>query len=141
MKIGLKQLFSSDTENGLLMGQLLKKLIAVMAVLNLIFYALTLLLGFNIKTLFSFLIGFLYVVVCYIYVAVTVKRAIEMNKKQAKRAMMICFGIRYAGLFLLCFLAMQFRLFNIIGIVIPQFLPRMAFTVMAFLERKSIRKD
>lgn len=141
MKIGLKQLLFSGIDRDIYVGQLLKKLVEVMAVLNLIFYVLTLFWGFNTETLFGFLIGFIYVTACYIYVAVTVERAVEMNKKQAKRAMMTCFGIRYAGLFLLCFLAMQFRLFNIIGIVIPQFYPRIAFGIMAFWERKSIGKD
>ena len=45
------------------------------------------------------------------------------------------------SLFLICFFAMEFKIFNIIGIIIPQFYPRMAFGLMAFGERKSLGKD
>lgn len=119
----------------------LKKLLLIMAGLNLLFYCLSLCWGFDLKTMLGFVIGFIYVSICYIYVAHTVENAVNMTEKRAKRTMIVCYAVRYTGLFLICFFAMEFKFFNIIGIIIPQFYPRMAFGLMAFGERKSLGKD
>lgn len=119
----------------------LKNLVVYMAFLNVLFYGLSLFWGFDFKMLLGFVVGYVYVTACYFYVAHTVENAVDMAVKKAKRAMIVCFAVRFAGLFLLCFLAMQFKIFNIIGIIIPQFYPRMAFGLMALKERKTSRKD
>ncbi|MBQ9374721.1 MAG: ATP synthase subunit I, partial [Ruminococcus sp.] len=97
-----------------------KKLVAIMALLNVLFYCLSLFWGFSFKTLLGFLIGYIYVNLCYAYVAHTVEKSVNFDVKRAKRAMYVCFAVRYTGLFLLCFVAMQFKLFHVIGIIIPQ---------------------
>ena len=118
-----------------------KKLVAIMALLNVLFYCLSLFWGFSFKTLLGFLIGYIYVNLCYAYVAHTVEKSVNFDVKRAKRAMHVCFAVRYTGLFLLCFAAMQFKVFNVIGIIIPQFYPRIAFGIIQFIDRKSARKD
>ena len=119
---------------------LLFRMIKVMAVINVIFYLLSLIFGFNLKTLLGFLVGFLYVCLCYVYVARTVENAVEMTKDKAKRSVISCYIIRYVGLFLLCFFAMEFKIFNVVGIIIPQFYPKMALGVISFWERKISNK-
>lgn len=120
---------------------LFKKLVLTMTLLNVLFYALSLTWGFNFKTLLGFIIGYIYVAACYAYVAHTVEKAVDMTTKRGKRAMIVCYMVRYAGLFVLCFVAIQFKVFNVIGIIIPQFYPRIAFGLIAFVERKTARKD
>lgn len=119
---------------------LLIRMIKVMAVINLVFYLVSLIFGFDVKILLGFLIGFLYVCLCYIYVARTVENAVEMTKTKAKRSVIACYVIRYVGLFLLCFVAMEFKIFNVVGILIPQLYPKMALGVMSFLDRKISNK-
>ena len=141
MKISISQNDCIKQIESSCLKPVLKKLVVTMAFLNLLFYFLSLFWGFDLKTLFGFVIGFIYVTVCYVYVAHTVERAVDMTEKRAKRTMIVCYAVRYAGLFLLSFLAMEFKIFNVIGIVIPQFYPRMAFGLMALRERKTFRKD
>lgn len=141
MKNDINQKDCGRQFEGSFLKPVLKKLIIAMAAINFLFYCLSLLWGFDIKTLMGFVIGFIYVVICYIYVAYTVERAVDMTEKRAKRTMIVCYAVRYTGLFLLCFLAMELKLFNVIGIIIPQFYPRMAFGLIALRERKTFRKD
>lgn len=115
---------------------LLVKMIKVMAVINLLFYLASLIFGFSLKTLLGFLIGFLYVCLCYVYVARTVENAVEMTKDKAKRSVIACYVIRYVGLFVLCFIGLEFKIFNVVGIIIPQFYPKMALGVISFGDRK-----
>lgn len=141
VKIDFAQNISSKRNVLFYLKPLLKKLIAVMSLINLFFYVISLVWGFDLKTLLGFVIGFIYVVVCYIYVAYTVESAVDMTKKKAKRLMTVCYAVRYAGLFVLCFVAMEFKLFNVIGVIIPQFYPRMAFALIAVRERKTSKKN
>ena len=141
MIIGFKQSLYNDNKEYGAVFPLLKRMFIAMAVINLFFYALSLIWGFSLSMLLGFLIGFVYVCICYVYVAKTVVNAVEMSEKRAKCSVITCYGVRYLGLFLLCFAAMELKIFNIIGIVIPQFYPRMAISIIAFLDRKSKRKD
>lgn len=141
MKISFTQQKCSKQSRNSYLKPVLKKLLLVMAILNLLFYCLSLCWGFNLKTMLGFVVGFIYVSICYIYIAHTVENAVNMTEKRAKRSMIVCYTVRNTGLFLICFFAMEFKIFNIIGIIIPQFYPRMAFGLMAFGERKSLGKD
>ena len=136
MKKDLK-LDSSEYEQKRPVQSLLKRMIVIMAAVNLLFYTLSLMWGFSLNMLLGFAVGFIYVCFCYVYVAKTVENAVEMSEKKAKQSVITCYALRYVGLFLLCFAAMELKCFNIIGIVIPQFYPRMAIGIISFLDRKS----
>ena len=133
----LNKFFGDNDKNSvrLLLGQM----IIVMAVISLVFYLLSLCWGFDLKMLLGFAVGYVYVCLCYVYVARTVENAVGMSKQKAKRSVITCYVIRYAGLFLLCFLAMQFKCFNVVGVVIPQFYPRMAVGIISYFERKNVK--
>ncbi|MGN0602027.1 MAG: ATP synthase subunit I [Oscillospiraceae bacterium] len=141
MKTELKQNLCDDNTAKSSLKPLLVKMILIMAVINVLFYSLSLVWGFELSMLLGFAIGYIYVALCYIYVAKTVENAVEMSEKKAKRTVITCYAVRYAGLFLLCFVAAEFKFFSIIGIVIPQFYPKMALGIIAFWESKSMGKD
>lgn len=119
----------------------LKKMIIIMAFINVLFYLLSLIWGFHIKILLGFLIGFVYVCFCYIFVAKTVSDSVEMPENKAKKSVISCFVIRYIGLFLICFIAMRFKIFNVIGIVIPQFYPKIAVSIITFWDSRLNGKE
>ena len=129
------------SDNNSSIFKLLKRMIIIMGVINIFFYLLSLIWGFSIKMLLGFLVGFIYVSLCYVYVAKTVENAVEMPEKRAKRSVISCYIIRYIGLFLLCFVAIQFKIFNVVGILIPQMYPRMAISVISFLDNNFARKE
>lgn len=134
-------LLKSTIDKEIYLRPVLKKLVIAMALINVLFYGLSLFWGFDLKTLLGFIVGYVYVNVCYFYLAYTVEKCVDMNVKRAKRLMLVCYVVRYTGLFLLCFVAMQFKIFNVIGIIIPQLYPRIAFGIIQFIERKTARKD
>lgn len=128
-------------ENNSSVYMLLKKMILIMGVINVFFYLLSLIWGFSIKMLLGFVVGFIYVCLCYVFVARTVVNAVEMPQKKAKRSVISCYVIRCFGLFLLCFIALEFKIFNVIGIIIPQFYPKMAIGLITFMDNRAKRKE
>lgn len=118
--------------------EVLVRMILIMAGINIVFYLISLARGFEFRMLLGFLIGYFYVCACYIYVANTVENAVDMPEKKAKRSVISCYVIRYIGLFLLCFFGTEFKLFNMLGVVIPQFYPRIALSIISFIDKKSV---
>lgn len=118
--------------------EVLIRMILIMAGINIVFYLISLIWGFELRMLLGFLIGYFYVCACYIYVANTVENAVGMSEKKAKRSVISCYVIRYIGLFLLCFFGTEFKLFSMVGVVIPQFYPKMALSIISFIDKKSI---
>lgn len=128
------QIFSGDSP----VREILFRMILIMAIINLLFYLISLVWGFELKMLLGFLIGYAYVCACYIYVAKTVENAVRMSKQKAKRSVIACYVIRYIGLFLLCFAAVEFKHFSMVGVIIPQLYPRMALSIISFLDKRSV---
>lgn len=120
---------------------LFRKLVPVMMIVNIAFFLLTLIWGFDIKNLIGFTIGFVYMVWCYYYLGRTIDAAVEMTVKKAKRAMAICYAVRFAGLFILCFVAFQFKLYSAVGIIIPQFYPKIVLSADALIGKNYFGKD
>ncbi len=107
-----------------------------MAVMTLVCYGVTLFWGFDVPTLIGFLLGYGYVWLCYEYLAKSCERAVELDVKKGKRVMMTCYIVRFSGLFILSAAAMLTGYVNVIGILVPQFFPRIVLTAREFFIRK-----
>ncbi len=118
-----------------------RRIILPMFILNVISFLVTLIWGFDIKNLVGFLIGYIYVVLGYAYLANAVIKAVEMNEKKARRAMMICYSVRFAGLFILSYIALELKLFSVVGILLPQLYPRMVISIDALLGKNYLERD
>ena len=99
-------------------------------------WAVTLIWGFDIPTLAGFAVGYGYVAACYFYLARCCERAVELDAAKGKRVMLVCYGVRYAGLFALSAFAMLTHLLNVIGILMPQFFPRIVLTAKELFIKK-----
>ena len=115
---------------------LLKKMLPWGAVLNVVCWCITLIWGFSFSSLLGFIVGFVYVCFCYVYLGNTCEKAVKLDVSKAKRLMLKCYIFRYLGLFALCALSMLTGYLNVVGILLPQFYPRIILTVMQFVQRK-----
>lgn len=104
--------------------------------LNTACFCVTLIWGFDLSTLLGFVIGFLYVCVCYVYLAYSCERAVVSEVKKGKRIMLGCFIARFSVLFALCAFAMLTKHINVVGVLLPQFYPRILFTFMNISRRR-----
>lgn len=99
-------------------------------------WAFTLLWGFDITQLTGFLLGWGYMCLCMFYLGVTCEKAVELDGKKAKRSMLGCYMARYGVLFVLCAVAMLTKAVSAVGILLPQFYPRIILYVMQIRERR-----
>ena len=116
--------------------RLVRSMLFPMAVMTLVCWAVTLIWGFDVPTLAGFALGYVYVIVCYEYLASSCEKAVELDVAKGKRVMLICFFVRFAGLFALSAAAMLTGFVNVIGILVPQFFPRIVLTAKEFLIKK-----
>lgn len=110
-------------------------------VLTALAFLISLFWGFKLSVLLGFLIGFIYVVLSYFYMAETIERAVKRNKKTAQRMMFCCYLIRYIVLLLICVIAFKTEIFNVFSVLIPQFFPRIVLMFNNFRERKAVLND
>ena len=97
--------------------------------------------GFDWRDLTGCVIGYGYMCLCYEYLGRTCERAVRCERKRAERMMRSCYFLRFGGLMALCLLGEQTRTANFIGIILPQFFPRMILTYAQFCgERKKGRR-
>lgn len=116
--------------------ELVRSMLVPMAVMTLVCWAVTLIWGFDLQTLIGFALGFVYVTVCYEYLAISCEKAVELEVQKGKRVMLTCYLVRFAGLFALSAAAMLTGWVNVIGILVPQFFPRIILTAKEFFIRK-----
>ena len=116
--------------------ELVRSMLVPMAVMTLVCWAVTLIWGFDLPTLIGFALGFVYVCVCYEYLAFSCEKAVELDVQKGKRVMLTCYLVRFAGLFALSAAAMLTGWVNVIGILVPQFFPRIILTAKEFFLRK-----
>ena len=67
---------------------------------------------------------------------VTCEKAVELECKKAKRTMLGCYMTRYGVLFVLCAGAMLTKAVSAVGILLPQFYPRIILYVIQIRERR-----
>ena len=60
----------------------------------------------------------------------------ELEGKKAKRTMLGCYMTRYGVLFVLCAVAMLTKAVSAVGILLPQFYPRIILYVIQIRERR-----
>ena len=123
-------------ENKSTLRKLVGDMIVPMAVMTAVCWAFTLIWGFKLSNLAGFAVGFAYVWVCYEYLARSCERAVELDVPRAKRVMLVCYLVRFAGLFALCAAAMLTGYINVAGVLVPQFFPRIILTVKHFTAGK-----
>lgn len=111
---------------------------AVMAVLC---WGVMLFRGFIAADLLGILTGFVYVCLCYVYLARCCERAVSMDIKNAKKLMFRCYLLRYAGLFGLCAFAMLTKHINVVGVLVPQFFPAMILRLMYIFNRRGVMNE
>ena len=70
------------------------------------------------------------------YLGVTCEKAVELEGKKAKRTMLGCYMTRYGVLFVLCAGAMLTKAVSAVGILLPQFYPRIILYVIQIRERR-----
>ena len=112
-------------------------------------WAFTLLWGFDITQLAGFALGWGYMCLCMYYLGVTCEKAVELvgmaecvnilmelEGKKAKRTMLGCYMTRYGVLFVLCAGAMLTKAVSPVGILLPQFYPRIILYVIQIRERR-----
>lgn len=110
-------------------------------VLTVLAFLISLFCGFKLSVLLGFLIGFIYVVLSYFYMAETIVRAVRQSKKKAQRMMTGCYIIRYFVLILICAAAFKTEFFNVFCVLIPQLFPRIVLMFNSFTERKAVLND
>ena len=118
------------------LGGLLKKICLWGGGMAVVFWAFTLLWGFDITQLAGFALGWGYMCLCMYYLGVTCEKAVELEGKKAKRTMLGCYMTRYGVLFVLCAGAMLTKAVSAVGILLPQFYPRIILYVIQIRERR-----
>lgn len=116
--------------------ELVNSMLVPMAIMTAVCWAVTLFWGFDVPMLLGFAIGCVYSMACCEYLAISCEKAVELDVQKGKRVMLACYLIRFAGLFLLCAAAMLTGRINGIGVLVPQFFPRIILTVKEFIVRK-----
>ncbi len=102
----------------------LERLIPRIAMMNIPVYPVSLIWGFSLPFLIGLLVGTVYVCISLIYLGITIDRSVEKTVKKAQINMYVSYGVRYAMLFLLCFVGIQTKSMSFLAIIIPQFYPR-----------------
>ena len=118
------------------LGGLLKNICLWGGVMAAACWAFTLLWGFAISQLTGFLLGWGYMCLCMFYLGGTCEKAVDLDGKKAKRTMLGCYMARYGVLFVLCAVAMLTKAVSAVGILLPQFYPRIILYVMQIRERR-----
>ncbi len=116
--------------------RLLRKIYSRSAVMTAAAWCVTLIWGFRLGNLLGFMIGYGYMCLCMSYLGRTCEKAVELDEKKAKKSMLVCYILRYAGLFALCAAAMLTGAVSGVCVLVPQFFPRIALSLMQFCERK-----
>lgn len=119
IKLKLEMLRSCDV------SQELFAVIRFGALFSAIAFLFSLCWGFDLSMLLGLFIGWVYLCICYIYLADTVCSVAKItNIKAARKKIMACYFLRFAGLFLLCWLSFEIEIINVVGVLIPQFFPK-----------------
>ena len=104
-----------------------------MFLMNIGVYIITLIWGFDLSTLIGLIIGLLYAYFSLWLLGKTVERAVFENPSKAKGMMFTSYALRYALLFLLCWISFELDFINPIGVLIPQFYARFALIIHKML--------
>ncbi len=127
--------------NGNPLMKMLSEMIPGLLILTLIAFLVSLFWGFRLSVLIGFLVGFIYVVFSYFFLAETIFCVVKYDKKKAQRIMFFSYLSRYLILVLLSLIAYKIKVVNVFALLIPQLFPRLVLTLNNFKERKAIKND
>ena len=128
-------------QSGNPLRSMLREMVPGLVVLTVIAFLISLIWGFKLSVLIGFLVGLIFVVLSYFYMAETIYKSVRQSKKKAQRLMFFCYLSRYLMLVLLCLIAIKTKLFSVFGVLIPQLFPRIVLTLGNFKERKAVKND
>lgn len=111
---------------------LIKKMYPFIILANIPVWLLSLIWGFDVSMIIGLVVGTAYCILAQIYLGKTINYAVKFNEIKAKRLMISCYLLRFLGLGILCYLAVEFEFMNFVGILIPQLYPRIVLTFMGF---------
>lgn len=131
---GLAEGLMDRNEN--VLAPLVGRIIRYGAVLSTVSWAFTLIWGFELRTLLGFAVGYGFMCAAMLYLSHTCERAVELDAAKAKRLMTRCYVLRYFALFAVCAAAMLTGLVNVVGVLVPQFYPRIVLTLIQIFSRK-----
>ena len=120
----IKKFFHDDT--GLLILQMLPYGIAALVIC----LCFTLIWGFDAAVFIGFGIGFLFACASLVYLGMCCESSVSLDVKKGKRRMLCCYLIRYFSLFGLCALSMFSGKISVVGILVPQFFPKIILSIM-----------
>ena len=122
--------------NEQVLAPLVGRIIRYGAVLSVLCWAFTLIWGFELRTLTGFAVGYGFMCLAMIYLAKSCEKAVGLDVMKAKRLMTQCYILRYFALFAICALSMLTGYVNVVGVLVPQFFPRVILSVIQFFSRK-----
>lgn len=115
---------------------LLKKLIPYMLFANVPIWLFSLIWGFDLTMIIGLFVGTIYCILAYFYLGRTINLAVRLSKRKAQGLMLSCYFIRFLGLGILGYFALKYDFMNFVGLLLPQFYPRIILSFMGF-NRKS----
>lgn len=123
----------------------LRAIIIGSAIVSAAFFAVNLILcGFEADMLLGLVTGWIFLIICELFLAWEICRCAELKISQirkGKRIIRSCYFLRFFGLFLLCWLGFESNAYNPVGILIPQFTPRIIVTFIHFFKKGSDKLD
>ncbi len=114
------------------------KYIALITVLlSALMQGVFLLIGlWNYKIFISNIYSAFFSVLNFYLMGITVIKAVEKDEKEAKKFMKLSLNLRTLGLFVAVAIGVLIPVFNVFGVVIPLFFPRIAIMLRAFIKPK-----
>lgn len=99
-------------------------------------FVISLIWGFDFTMALGLMAGYVYLAFSYIYLAGSICAAVgTKDKSKAKRTMFGSYMLRYIGLFLLCWIAFEIKILNVVGIILPQLFPKIILWIYQITKR------
>lgn len=112
------------------------RIIKAGAVLSLLGWLITLFTGSALKAALGFAVGYGFMCFSMLWLAGTCEKAVTLPADKAKRLMKQCYILRCCLLFALCAAAMLTKAVNVVGVLVPQFFPKIILTFDKIVSRK-----
>lgn len=99
-------------------------------------FVISCLWGFDLRFLSGLAVGFLYLTFNYVFLALSICGCADTgDTKKAKKMILGSYMLRYFALFLLCWVAFEVKIISVVGIILPQFFPRIILWINHILKR------
>ncbi len=119
------------------LSQEIKYLAKRMIILNVVAYFISLIWGFNLAMLISFVVGLGFSFLNSYFLAVTIEHSVLKDAKKAKNKMLMSYIVRYIVLAILFCIFSSIDIYSLFGLTIPLFYPKIIYTIK-FLRKERI---